>query len=356
MGIKTGRKGSPMAGSDYFISLRSFNGAEFPEYVLVRYAPQATTDREQAPSPSNGFVCDGSPFDRGHVCALELGGPDISENIVPQWRHWQETGEWRRLESVDIPANASPGDLLLFRVIWRNDLVFAVEPPQVDITHYQAFGAESLIGWDDFRIPRQFKFWLIRPSHPAYAALSAGLGTADLTAGIQAFLAQAALPLFERAQEQMPAEDHAQLERQQVLNATHEFMEVMEQVHERRIVSRAEKLMGGGGKLTRRQADVEARKLLGDFQRAKLMAGFDAREARLFRKLLIARFNFDATESGHFTPSRILAGHGGSYPKVAVKRLRTRPEALDFRKRRGATKAREKAHALLVSEADSPDF
>jgi hypothetical protein len=35
---------------------------------------------------------------KGHVMALELGGPDIPENIVPQWAMWQGSGEWREME------------------------------------------------------------------------------------------------------------------------------------------------------------------------------------------------------------------------------------------------------------------
>ncbi|MBD2514354.1 DUF4157 domain-containing protein [Nostoc sp. FACHB-973] len=35
---------------------------------------------------------------KGHVMALELGGPDIPENIVPQWGNWQGNGEWRKME------------------------------------------------------------------------------------------------------------------------------------------------------------------------------------------------------------------------------------------------------------------
>lgn len=36
---------------------------------------------------------------KGHLMALELGGPDIPANIVPQFAHWQATGEWRRMEN-----------------------------------------------------------------------------------------------------------------------------------------------------------------------------------------------------------------------------------------------------------------
>lgn len=38
-------------------------------------------------------------MEKGHIMALELGGPDISENIVPQWAKWQGCGEWSQMES-----------------------------------------------------------------------------------------------------------------------------------------------------------------------------------------------------------------------------------------------------------------
>ena len=37
-------------------------------------------------------------MEKGHIMALELGGPDIPENIVPQWAKWQGCGEWSQME------------------------------------------------------------------------------------------------------------------------------------------------------------------------------------------------------------------------------------------------------------------
>lgn len=36
--------------------------------------------------------------DRGHIMALSNGGPNIIENIVPQYNIWQRYGKWRLLE------------------------------------------------------------------------------------------------------------------------------------------------------------------------------------------------------------------------------------------------------------------
>lgn len=58
----------------------------------------ATTGRENPPNPFSAFECGNSPYAKGHIMALELSGPDISENIVPQFGQWQGVGEWRQME------------------------------------------------------------------------------------------------------------------------------------------------------------------------------------------------------------------------------------------------------------------
>ena len=63
--------------------------------------PISTSGRHNAPSPFNkdcktGYIYN---LDRGHIMALSNGGPDISENIVPQYNTWQRPGgEWYKLE------------------------------------------------------------------------------------------------------------------------------------------------------------------------------------------------------------------------------------------------------------------
>ena len=42
----------------------------------------------------------GAGFDRGHVMGLEVGGTDVTQNIVPQWSLNQGTGMWRRIEQA----------------------------------------------------------------------------------------------------------------------------------------------------------------------------------------------------------------------------------------------------------------
>jgi len=56
--------------------------------------------RQPTPSPWAGFQTgDLKDVDPGHVFALQLGGPDVSANIVPQWSYWQRHGAWRVMET-----------------------------------------------------------------------------------------------------------------------------------------------------------------------------------------------------------------------------------------------------------------
>lgn len=79
----------------YYMEIRS----DLPRVVTGVISVQRTTGRENPPSPLSGFECAYTPFAKGHVMALELGGPDIPANIVPQYGLWQGNGEWRTMEA-----------------------------------------------------------------------------------------------------------------------------------------------------------------------------------------------------------------------------------------------------------------
>ena len=87
-----------------------------PVKVVGIVDPTTTTGRGGAPDPLSGYQIysgEGSQpklsiqserntgatdAERGHIMALELGGPDIPENIVPQWAKFQGSGDWRKME------------------------------------------------------------------------------------------------------------------------------------------------------------------------------------------------------------------------------------------------------------------
>lgn len=104
-----------------------------PKEVSGLVFPMTTKGRPNAPEPSSGYrvgvqwkevdkriqrntgVIDAQ---KGHIMALELGGPDEAFNIVPQWANWQANGAWRQMEK-DILSLAKVvekrGNTLFFR-------------------------------------------------------------------------------------------------------------------------------------------------------------------------------------------------------------------------------------------------
>lgn len=84
-----------------------------PINVSGKVFPVTTSNRPPAPESISGLKVSvkwkdvGSKTTRntgvvdaqkGHIMALELGGPDIPSNIVPQWGNWQANGAWRKVE------------------------------------------------------------------------------------------------------------------------------------------------------------------------------------------------------------------------------------------------------------------
>ena len=77
-----------------------------PRKVEGIVVPVFTTGRPGAPKPISGAPTGAAlSLDKGHLMALELGGPDVSSNIIPQENLWQQSGGWRQLE-VAVAAQA----------------------------------------------------------------------------------------------------------------------------------------------------------------------------------------------------------------------------------------------------------
>ena len=114
-----------------------------------------TKDRPNPPDPICGMKLGKTSLGNGHIMALQLGGPDVPENIVPQYQQWQQSGRWRVLEKAAM-AHAAVGS-------W----IFVA---QMHYGHTHKSGkdhaAEFLKGnttifWDDPRIPTIFDIWLV---------------------------------------------------------------------------------------------------------------------------------------------------------------------------------------------------
>ena len=113
--------------------------------VMGTVAAKSTKGRKSAPEPFSGFRVSTSPYgpltfngrnsgrtdlDKGHIMALELGGPDIPENIVPQWSNFQRNGKWKRMENeVRKAAEGMDDDVTLqfFAMIrYKNYLDYSI--------------------------------------------------------------------------------------------------------------------------------------------------------------------------------------------------------------------------------------
>lgn len=93
------------------------------------YPLDSTKGRKTAPEPLSGFRISNTKrvpkkalalsmrntgrvdMDKGHIFALELGGPDVPANICPQWSQFQRNGEWRQMETDAYDIAAQQGEL-----------------------------------------------------------------------------------------------------------------------------------------------------------------------------------------------------------------------------------------------------
>jgi hypothetical protein len=61
--------------------------------------PTSVGGRGEVKEPASGIdMSKLFQLDRGHLLALQNGGPDYELNLVPQWAHWQRHEEWRAME------------------------------------------------------------------------------------------------------------------------------------------------------------------------------------------------------------------------------------------------------------------
>ena len=82
-------------------SKKNLSGEYFdaPKYVWGIVDPRETGGRENPPGIKI-FPTKDSFFDKGHVMALELGGADDQENLVPQFRETNQHLAWKKMESA----------------------------------------------------------------------------------------------------------------------------------------------------------------------------------------------------------------------------------------------------------------
>jgi hypothetical protein len=156
---------SEFLSTRYYIEHRD----NLPHAVFGRIAVTPTSGRENPPGPLSGFVCDRTPFAKGHIMALELGGPDISANIVPQYGLWQGNGEWRTMETTLAAEHNS--HLFAARLFYN----FASN----DYTgQFQRCSKGEVFDWNHRYIPTRIDVYVLdaqAASHPAVAGLTTAL-------------------------------------------------------------------------------------------------------------------------------------------------------------------------------------
>ncbi|MEJ0018336.1 MAG: hypothetical protein WDN25_17600 [Acetobacteraceae bacterium] len=203
-------RGLTQTADNCFIHLGDAGGKRSAMRVVGRIFRQSTGGRDSPPACLNEFDTAGTPFALGHVMALELGGCDTSENIVPQYGQWQgsEIGAWRLMEKA-VYNMSTDADVLIVDVAYGPG-PFAKSWQQ----QYDDFaGGDKLFSWEEARIPVHFRVWAVAATWTGAGGVSiAGYLGGDAGAKDAAIAGLvAALPdtrkVFDQRVSEMPAVD-----------------------------------------------------------------------------------------------------------------------------------------------------
>ncbi|WP_338662699.1 hypothetical protein VQH23_21430 [Pararoseomonas sp. SCSIO 73927] len=169
--------GLTQAQPNCFIHTTTVGGKRSARYLVGQVFRQSSQGRDNPPPCLSEFDTAGTPFALGHVMALELGGCDVSANIVPQYGQWQGNarGAWRAMETEIVNASVN-ADVMLVEVSYGSGPFARTHADQ-----YAAFnGGEKLFHWTEARIPTRFRVWTV---DKAWKPATAGAkGVADYLA------------------------------------------------------------------------------------------------------------------------------------------------------------------------------
>jgi hypothetical protein len=186
------------------------DGSNRPIVFVGGVTVSDTADRLSPPDPICGMKLDYTSLGNGHIMALQLGGPDVSENIVPQYQQWQQTGRWRTLEK-DAMTYCAAGSWIFVAYLHYDNTHKSGKDHKAEFA-----SGHTTIFWDDPRIPTVFDIWLIQAASAQGQAitkdiLSPTVKDADrLNAAAGLPLALTMVPLFRKNADQateMPEED-----------------------------------------------------------------------------------------------------------------------------------------------------
>jgi hypothetical protein len=151
-------QGLTQSAPNCFIHTAAIVGQQTAQRVVGAIHRQDTGGRGNPPECLSEFGCAGTPFAFGHVMALELGGCDISANIVPQYGQWQgnAAGEWRAMERA-VNAARTDADIFIVDIAYQSAPFAETYEAQCD----RFSGSERLFHWREPRIPLRFRVWTV---------------------------------------------------------------------------------------------------------------------------------------------------------------------------------------------------
>lgn len=128
-----------------------------PIALIGKIVVQGTGDRPSPPECISGFLAGATPFSKGHIMALELGGPDVSENIVPQYNLWQANYNWRKMEEKVAKSSAaiSGKGLFIAKLGYANNN----DTFMGSFVKFQQ-KQKKLTTWNDYRITTDYSIWV----------------------------------------------------------------------------------------------------------------------------------------------------------------------------------------------------
>lgn len=194
--------GLTQAANNCFVHAEA--GSTRPRYLVGVIHRQGTGGRELPPDCLCGFNTADTPFAKGHIMALELGGSDASFNIVPQYERWQgnpgaagDGGTWRDME-LALSAGAQQAMVV--------EIDYAAVPEQY-LVHQAAFrNGAQVIHWTGPNIPTRFRVWGVTQA-TVQAYLDADDAGKEAAIGALILARHGEAALFDAAIGAMPAID-----------------------------------------------------------------------------------------------------------------------------------------------------
>jgi hypothetical protein len=195
--IVSGGRGLTQAADNCFILIDDGLGFASPVMMVGEIFRQSSQGRDNPPLCANGFDTAGTAFALGHIMALELGGCDVSENIVPQYGQWQgnANGRWRKMEKALVDADTATRALQQMMVV---AIDYDATAPMTTIVERTRFAmGEKLMHFTDPRIPTRFRVWAV-PKSWAHGTVKMADFLAATLAAKQALFAPLATALAAR--------------------------------------------------------------------------------------------------------------------------------------------------------------